>query len=957
MALSKKASFTVAVILFILISSVGFLGYSLQGKGLAGLTGAAVNLPNHVTCTAGQGYGFEVAPPATTAHTITASDNIVCQSNALGLRTTALLTNSKLDPMNCFTQTYNPYGVQLSPGKYYFCVKIIASQRYFLMEYNLGDTISFDWAEQIPIQIPTCTDVDSDGYGARGTDLSVCAGSATVADCNDADTSISPSAQEYCDGKDNNCDNLADEGGVCDTIQNCGAYGNTCPTDPNGAPMCTNGVCSLICNSGYNLQDGACVPDIPACVPAAEICGDEIDQDCDGADLACATCTDKDGDGYGSVGTDLSVCTGSIAIADCDDNSASMNPGVPELCDGLDNNCDANTDEGGVCNGNDLNNCGSFGAVCAGDACISGVCMTSQACYTGPTSTEGVGSCKAGTKLCASDGTCGVCVGEVLPVTAGFSCINQEADVNCNSQKDYLEDACTPACPEGTIFDNILKECIAPIAPIQCNNIIETGEQCDDGNIASGDGCSATCQTEAPACIPMAEVCDGIDNDCNDLTDEGGVCDTIQNCGTYGNACPANPNSYAICTEGVCGKACGDGYELVEGVCNSLCGNGVINADEQCDGTNLNEKTCANYVEGSTGTLICNADCTVGTASCSVNFWAQGAEVSGEANSRLFTEYKFKAKQRINSPQLSFSSLDAKPETAPAQDNVYKYEAVLLTNFADADLENVALKFAVEKSWLASNNLDESKVKLNRLENEVWASYDATIVSEDDTNIIYSANLPGLSTYSVTSEPLPSQPSAADEGGGASASDSSSGGGGSSSGSSGGGGGGSYSSGGIMQNVLSSAVAGNGICEKGESAANVCSDCSCASGYACTDDGCALASLNKVSSQTDNMVKDAKLPNKLFGSKTHFKVPGILAGLGGLTVLIILAGFIKSHKRNATKTTTQESVQPEPKHKSSGLKSYVAKELAEGYSKDKVKERLAEAGWPEDKIDSAFKSK
>jgi TonB family protein len=40
----------------------------------------------------------------------------------------------------------------------------------------------------------------------------------------------------------------------------------------------------------------------------------------------------------------------------------------------------------------------------------------------------------------------------------------------------------------------------APVvaAPICGNAAVETGEQCDDGNIAAGDGCSSTCRTEAP---------------------------------------------------------------------------------------------------------------------------------------------------------------------------------------------------------------------------------------------------------------------------------------------------------------------------------------------------------------------------------------------------------------------------------------------------------------------------
>ncbi len=51
----------------------------------------------------------------------------------------------------------------------------------------------------------------------------------------------------------------------------------------------------------------------------------------------CASCTDLDGDGYG-VGQD---CLG----PDCDDENPAIYEGAPELCDGLDNNCNARTDE------------------------------------------------------------------------------------------------------------------------------------------------------------------------------------------------------------------------------------------------------------------------------------------------------------------------------------------------------------------------------------------------------------------------------------------------------------------------------------------------------------------------------------------------------------------------------------------------------------------------------------
>ncbi|MBU1743229.1 MAG: putative metal-binding motif-containing protein [Proteobacteria bacterium] len=86
---------------------------------------------------------------------------------------------------------------------------------------------------------------------------------------------------------------------------------------------------------------------------AVEVCANGVDDNCDGQiDEGCggpppppAQCVDTDADGY-------AVCVGGCTLAvgdacgDCNDVAGLIHPGVVEVCDSVDNDCDGLVDEG-----------------------------------------------------------------------------------------------------------------------------------------------------------------------------------------------------------------------------------------------------------------------------------------------------------------------------------------------------------------------------------------------------------------------------------------------------------------------------------------------------------------------------------------------------------------------------------------------------------------------------------
>jgi len=197
--------------------------------------------------------------------------------------------------------------------------KIITTNEYFTLisDSFYGSIINFEEVSPIPISINIrVRDMDGDGYDSQAD----CVGGT---DCNDEDASIFPNAQEICDNKDNNCDEIIDS---FEESRNC------------GLGICAGGKETRLCTNGSWSNWSTCSTFHLA---RPEECNG-LDDDCDG--IIPSNELDIDWDGY-------------LSCNDCNDNDPTIHPGALEICDSVDNNCVSGIDEGcyEVCDGIDNN--------------------------------------------------------------------------------------------------------------------------------------------------------------------------------------------------------------------------------------------------------------------------------------------------------------------------------------------------------------------------------------------------------------------------------------------------------------------------------------------------------------------------------------------------------------------------------------------------------------------------
>lgn len=209
------------------------------------------------------------------------------------------------------------------------------------------------------------------GPTANGCDTSTGNVSAQAActiseDCNDSDPATYPpnpanpsGAQEVCDPQnaDQDCDGYADDQDASVLPSSGVLYYRDLDGDGYGA---SNSTGSVICDtvpSNYVANNTDCDDTTNTVYQGAnEVC-DGRDNDCDGNVDEGA---DRDGDGYSLCGNDGIQSTDDD---DCDDNRPDVFPGGTEVCDGLDNDCDTIIDEGFDLDRDTWTTCGPDGHV------------------------------------------------------------------------------------------------------------------------------------------------------------------------------------------------------------------------------------------------------------------------------------------------------------------------------------------------------------------------------------------------------------------------------------------------------------------------------------------------------------------------------------------------------------------------------------------------------------------
>ena len=411
-------------------------------------------------------------------------------------------------------------------------------------------------------------------------------------------------SETTCDGQDNDCDGLTDEGvpvpkTVCTSVGVCAGKTVTRATCAAGTWICSwDGV------TGYESKEVSC---------------DGLDNDCngktdDGVEPGAATCK------RAGVCTGLPAPTCSAGAWDCHYSGADYEAAETK-CDGKDNDCDGIIDanlsvttaackSAGVCATGVQQVCKGGEATCDYSG-VTGFEALEQSCDGQDNDCDGVTDNLAGTNLpiqssdastCATTGVCAgksavifrrceagqfVCDYQAVPFheTPESSCDGRDNDCDGTTDANLLAPATSP-CPATGVCGEAKAKC--------------------SGGLWSCDWASI------PTYEAFEQTCDGKDNDCDGQTDEGTLSPKLAKCKTLG-VCAFGAAVTCAAGKATCDYSHIGAFEATETLCDGL--------DNDCDGSTDEPDSLDPKASGCTAGVCANA-----TAACTSGVWTCNAQ-------------------------------------------------------------------------------------------------------------------------------------------------------------------------------------------------------------------------------------------------------------------------------------------------------------------------------------------